>query len=146
MSDFLLLIRAGLFLTILVFLDVMERHWVSCLWYLKGLYCLQSCGSSWLTQQCSFTFQKTNPWLHHGATLKACRVTFLCHSMWSGSGVLPALYPVTKGSCPGSETSREESDHLPFISALEICGIIPAFSPYVLMGWCLMKHRDCVLS
>jgi len=146
MSDFLLLIQAGLFLTILVFLDVMARHWVSCLWYLKGLYCLQSCGSSWLTQQCSFTFQKKNPWLHHGATFEASRVTFLCHSMWSGSGVLPALYPVTKGSCPGSETSREESDHLPFISALEICGIIPAFSPYVLMGWCLMKHRDCVLS
>jgi len=37
----------------------------------------------------------------HGATLGACTVTFLCHIMWSGSEVFPALYPVvTKGSLP----------------------------------------------
>jgi hypothetical protein len=68
--------------------------------------------------------------------------------MWSGSGFLPALYlVVTKGSCPGSETSRDKSDHsTPFVSGLKIYGSIPAYPSYVLMGWCLMKHRDCVLS
>jgi len=148
MSEFLLLMWVGLFLTILVFSNVMARHWVSSSWYLKELCCLQSCGSSWLTQPCNVTFQKTNPWLHHGETLEVCRFILLCHGMWSGSGVFPALYPVvTKGSCPGSETSGDESDHLPrFISGLKICATIPAFSSYVLMGRCLMKHRDCVLS
>lgn len=147
-SEFLLLMWVGLFLTILVFSDVILRHWVSSSWYLKGLYCLQSCGSSWLAQPCNVTFQKTNPWLRHGETLEAWRFILLCHNMWSGSGVFSALYPVvTEGSCPGSETSRDESGHSSrFISGLKICGTISAFSSYVLMGWRLMKHRDCVLS
>jgi hypothetical protein len=68
----------------------------------------------------------------------------LHHCVHNDSGVHPASYPMgTTGSFPGGKAARHEADHSPPSSAkVKNAWSYTSTPQYVLMAWCLVKHRD----
>jgi hypothetical protein len=56
-----------------------------------------------------------------------------------------APYPMGSGAfIPGIKRLGREDDHLQLVSMLRMRADIPQLPQYVLMAWCLIKHRDNV--
>jgi hypothetical protein len=68
----------------------------------------------------------------------------LLHYAQTGSGALPASYPVGSGGLsPGIKQLGCEADHSAPVSAkVKECMAFYLRPQYVFMAWCLVKHRD----